>query len=168
MFLELIVLPRVLRGLLEEVDEGAAAGLALDFAEQCIRDTGAGVVPAGLAETAIGYLAAARAHLGGGGMAELASAHQRYFDARDQADQLPAAITWIAVIAVRVACQRDLEAAGVVARVRHVPTVAGVTDEAQAIAGLAAGKGDDGHRARWEAARRQLVLLINAVPVPGS
>lgn len=162
----MIIIPRVLRDLLEDVEEDAAAGLALDFAEQCIRYTGEGIVPRELADTAFAYLAAARSRLAGGGMAELESTHRRYFEARDHADKLPAAITWIAVIAVRVACQRDMESAGIVARTRYVPTLSSVADEAQAIAGLAAGKGDDGRQARWEAARRQLVLLISAVRMP--
>ncbi|MFE6052504.1 hypothetical protein ACFQ6N_17255 [Kitasatospora sp. NPDC056446] len=166
----MIVIPRVLNGLLRELDEETARAVALDFAEQSIREGPRSDIA--LAEAALSYLAAARAVLAEGDTTLVATAHDAYFAAHTLGSASAQETSWIAVIAVAAACKPQLEHLGVMIRAtRYRPTVVDVAQEAQKIAGrralalhadpVAAARG-----ARWEAARRQLQHLIAVSPPP--
>ncbi|MEE6263559.1 hypothetical protein [Plantactinospora sonchi] len=157
----------MLRDLLKKVDGEVAATLALDFAEESLSEMGRCVFSRELRDASTAYLAAARRFLDGGGVDELKSAHERFFGARAQADGVSASALWIAAIAVLAACQRDMERAEIIVKNSYMPTVLDVATEAQVIAGRFASGAQDSQRARWEMARRQLILFVNAIKFPG-
>lgn len=119
----------------------------------------------------LGYLDAAASFAGSGDAAGVRAAHERYFAAREGLGRLPREISWIAGIAVLAHSRRAMEQAGIIARSAFVPTVLDVAREAQKAAGAVAGAGSGGRdaagRARWECARRQLLLAVAAAPFPG-
>ena len=167
--MELIVIPKVLGDLLREVDEGAARGLALDFAEQALRASAQVLGPA-LGEASLSYVDAARNLVEGGEASGIAHAQGRYFAARTEVDRVGRDASWVASVGVMASCQRELERAGLVARNAYRPTVLDVVREAQKVAGERA---DPGHHepraakeARWQCAREQLILLLESVPFP--
>lgn len=162
----MIILPQLLRSLLKEVDNDLAATLALDFAEQSLKAWEGPIASPELTAASIAYVAAARAFRGSGEADEMRAAHDRFYAARSHAEGRSASATWIAAIAVHAACQRDMEKAGILVRNSYAPTVFDVSAEAQKIAGQFAEGVDESQRARWEAARHQVILLINAVRFP--
>ncbi|BEL04548.1 hypothetical protein Q0Z83_027390 [Actinoplanes sichuanensis] len=161
----MIIIPDLLLSLLRQVDEDLAAVLALDYAEQSLRTVGH-LLPAELLEASVAYLDAARGFVESAEVDSLKSAHERFFDVRSHAEGLPATASWIAAIAVSAACQRGMEESGMISRNRYQPTVLDVAAEAQKLAGLLAAGAEASRSLRWEAARRQLVLLIEAVRPP--
>ncbi|MEU8799634.1 hypothetical protein [Spirillospora sp. NPDC048819] len=165
----MIIIPRVLNKLLHEVDESHARTLALRFAEQSLLGAQSILDPA-LAKVSLSYIAAARDFMKSGDIAGLQIAHDQYFKAREGVDDVSAAVSWVACIAVMAACQRNMEQAGIVVRESFIPSVFDVAHEAQKVAGRKDLKDPRGpqvaRRARWEQARRQLVLLIESAPFP--
>jgi hypothetical protein len=123
------------------------------------------------------YLSYARACLQGGPISDLATAHRRIYEHWPSRTGLPLELANLAVLAVRVACQRELEAHGYLARTHYQPTVNDIAKQAQKIAGRHT---DDGHRpgaedsalagrhAHWEEARWQLLHVISTAPNPAS
>jgi hypothetical protein len=168
--LELIVIPQELERLLHAIDASQARSLALHYAEQTLRDEPE-ALPAHLLETSLSYLAAARLSLQEHDTANLKAAHEQYFAARHAIDDLAESVSWIASIAVSAACQREMERTGILAAKSYVPSVLDVAREGQKIAGrrVQATGGDPAavRAARWEQARKQLVLLVESVPFPG-
>jgi hypothetical protein len=172
----MVIVPRVLVGLLGEVDESLGEVLALDFAERALtacRDSLTGDEH----EHTRAYLAAARRLLSGeGGIQALADARTAFFDARSRNTQLSDDITWVAEIAVSACFRRLMEESRIVLyRERRLSTVASVAREAQTVAGRHAAQAAGGsaepaaeiaRRARWEEARWQLGHLVSSVPFP--
>lgn len=171
----MIIVPRILTGLLREVDTLHAKTLALVFAEHALRSCRDLLAPVHL-DLALAYIAAAEAWVEGAYDIEvLAHAHRGFFAGRDGEKSSSERVMWLASIAVSVCCQRDMEQAGIIVRQSYVPDVIGVAREAQMIVGSCVSRNSSGtdsqvtamkKRARWDEAKWQLIKLIETAPVP--
>lgn len=173
----MVIIPRVLTSLIRELDDSTAQRLAVDFAERAFQIC-ADALTTAQRDISLAYLAAARDLLEGkGSISNLSNAHHAYFSELDQDTRLSGDVTQIAAIAVRACCQRQMEDAGILIKVRYVPDLLSVAKAAQTVAGRCAGvnegelkDGDDAgaaRRARWAEAKWQLLHLIESVPFPG-
>lgn len=171
------IIPRVLTSLIRELDDRTARVLSLEFAERAIQVC-AGALSIPERDSSLAYIAAARGLLEGTGtISELDNAHHAYFSERNQNTGLSDGLTWVAATAVKACCQRQMEDAGILIKVRYIPGLLSVAKAAQAVAGRCAaasdGKPKDSHasaaaqRARWLEAKWQLLYLIESVPFPG-
>ncbi|GIH18978.1 hypothetical protein [Rugosimonospora africana] len=167
----MIIVPRLLTEVLESADTASAKMWSLDFADHisaACRDALAAP------DVHDAYLATARACLHGGPTTHLGAAHRRMYEYWPSRG-LPLELAVLAAVAVKAACQRQLEAHGYLVKVRYQPTVIDVAEKAQKIAGQHAGQRqtsgaenatDTGRYARWEEARWQLLHVISTTPNP--
>ncbi|MGB3441749.1 MAG: hypothetical protein WBA97_23635 [Actinophytocola sp.] len=101
----MIVVPRLLTSVLRDADGLHAKLLSLAFAEHALL-AGDGVVSPVHLSHALGYIAAAREFVEGKvDLAALGRAHSEYFANRTGRDTQSEKVTWIAAVAVSVACQ---------------------------------------------------------------
>lgn len=173
----MVIIPRVLTGLIREVDDNTARRLALAFAEQALR-TCADAVSQEEREISLAYVAAAKDFVEGRGtISNLRNAHHAYFSERNQHTRLSDEVSWVAAMAVAACCQRQMEEAGLVVKVRYMPGLLSVAKAAQTAAGRCAAASEGGRRdgdssavarrARWLEAKWQLLQLIESVPFAG-
>jgi hypothetical protein len=172
----MVIIPRVLTNLIQDLDENNARRLALAFAERVLEVCG-DVLSTAERDASSAYLSAAKNLVEGkGSISDLGNAHQAYFSVRHQHTRLSDDLTWVAATAVAVCCQRQMEEAGIIMHDKYVPSLLDVTKESQAMAGRCAGVSEDEHkddgsaaarRARWLEAKWQLLYLIESLPFPG-
>ncbi|MEU3790408.1 hypothetical protein AB0F07_11465 [Streptomyces fructofermentans] len=172
-----IVLPKRLGELLEDVDGVCAAHLALDFAEHSVAVLADTVDPP-LRALCLDFTAAAREAVAGGAATErLLRARRDYLALAARIPRSPDALH-VADAAVDLGCRRMLEDAGVLIRARKVyTTVQYVARRAQSDVGRRSaelappGTDRDGlaridRAARWEEARWQLLRVVTTEPNP--
>lgn len=167
----MIAIPAVLTAQLADASPELRKELALDFAEHAVGECReAAAVDDGPAA----YIGAARGFLRGTGAIEpVVEAHWRVWELVES-DGLAHEVGLLAVLAVKVVCQRELAQAAGMAQWRHVPDVKDVVTSAQGLVGKCAaartgGAGPDRaavRRARWEEARWQLLRTIERAPNP--
>lgn len=173
----MVIIPRVLTSLIQELDQNYARHLALTFAQRTIEVCGGVLSSSPERDIALSYLGAARDFLDGKEtISGLGDAHRAYFAARPRNVKASDDVTWIAAIAVSACCQRQMEDAGIVSKNRFRPSLLDVAKDGQAFAGrcavLSEGDPKDGdsstiaRRARWLEARWQLLQLIESLPFP--
>jgi hypothetical protein len=173
----MVIIQRVLTNLIAELDENKAQHHALAFAERTLKIC-ADALSATERDVSSAYTSAARDFINGKStVSHLGAAHHAYFSGRNQNTKLSDEVTWVAALAVRTCCQRQMEDAGILIRVRSLPELRSVAKAAQTIAGrCAAVRGDEpedgdtaavARRARWLEAKWQLLYLIESVPFPG-
>lgn len=172
----MIVIPRVLAGLLRDVEGVHAKVLSLAFAERALRSCVEVLAPAHL-DLSLAYIAAAGDYVNGvRGIDALGRSHVEYFAVRDGVNAQSERVMWVAALAVFAACQRDMEKAGIVVKDRNVPDLVAVAKEAQdavvscAVASDPSSAGEHvsafRQRVRWAEARWQLMRVIETAPVP--
>lgn len=173
----MIVLPRLLNELLDQVDQHRAVHLALDFAEHVLGVCHASIDPSVMA-ACFECIAAAHEAI------ELGKTHPRLLQARQQVYKTAARSednrhfladgAGLTLLAVNVGCQRTLEDAGAKVRVKYRPTCQVIARECQSEVGKwhaaqTAKKGDArqaARSARWEETRWQLLHVIATEPSP--
>ncbi|MFI1471035.1 hypothetical protein [Streptomyces wuyuanensis] len=172
---ELMVIPQELVRLLRQTTELQAKHLSLSYAEQalkwCRRTVGEKLL-----ETSLSYISAARDALEGrADMSVVAEARAAYFRARGDGSSAAEQAAWLAAIGVAATWQREMEAAGIVAPQRTVPSVTDVAKECQAVIARFAdfseldeslSLSDDARVVKWEVARWQLLRAIETAPLP--
>lgn len=173
----MVIIPTLLASLARELDDSSAQHLALAFAEHAIQ-TCADQLSSAERDISLAYIAAARDLAEGKGtISDLGSAHHTYFSTVGRNAKLSGDVTQVAAMAVRACCQRQMEDAGIVARVKYIPGLLSVAKSAQAVVGRCAAasesgpqSGDDStiaRRTRWAEAKWQLLHLIESVQFPG-
>jgi hypothetical protein len=133
------------------------------------------VLSAAERDISLAYIAAARDLVEGrSNIVNLTNAHHAYFSEMHQSTRLSGDVTQVAAIAVKACCQRQMEDAGILAKVKYIPNLLSVAKRAQAAAGRCAAVSEDDHNdaddsaiareARWLEAKWQLLHLIESVP----
>ncbi|GGL74529.1 hypothetical protein GCM10010129_17820 [Streptomyces fumigatiscleroticus] len=174
----MIVPPRLLDELLDQVDRRRAAHLALDFTQHLLevqRDE----VEVPVRAVCLEYIAAAREAIDRGeATPRLLRAHERLYEVAARSEGTRHFLARGAeptVQAVRVGCQRMLEGTGAVnMRMSYQLTCQDIARDIQSEMGrwCAERIGEDGDRgraaraARWEEARRQVQHVIATEPFP--